>query len=51
MIKSNHGYVIDEQELEFKALTIMDTTTNLLEIIRIDNNKISANIAQYIVHQ
>ena len=33
------------QELEFKALTIMDTATNLLEITRIDN-KTSANITQ-----
>ena len=36
---------VNEQELEFKALTIMDTTTNLLEIVRIDN-KTSRNITQ-----
>jgi transposase InsO family protein len=36
---------VNGQELEFKALTIMDTATNLLEIIRI-NNKTSANITQ-----
>ena len=36
---------VNERELEFKALTIMDTTTNLLEIVRIDN-KTSRNITQ-----
>ena len=37
--------LVNGQELEFKALTIMDTVTNLLEIVRIDNKK-SENITQ-----
>ena len=37
--------MVNGQELEFKALTIMDTVTNLLEIVRIDN-KTSENITQ-----
>ena len=37
--------VVNGQTLEFKALTIMDTVTNLLEIVRIDN-KSSENITQ-----
>ena len=32
-------------EITFQALTIIDTVTNLLEIIRI-NNKTSENVAQ-----
>jgi hypothetical protein len=36
---------VNGQELEFKAKTIMDTVTNLLEIVRIDNKK-SSNIMQ-----
>ena len=36
---------VNGQQLEFKALTILDTATNLLEIIRIDI-KTSANITQ-----
>ena len=37
--------VVNGQTLEFKALTIMDTVTNLLEIVQIDN-KSSENITQ-----
>ena len=37
--------MVNGQELEFKALTIMDTVTNLLEIVLIDN-KTSKNITQ-----
>ena len=37
---------VNEQQLEFKALTIMDTSTNLLEIIRIDNKTSANNITQ-----
>ena len=37
--------LVNGQELEFKVLTIIDTVTNLLEIVRIDNKK-SRNIAQ-----
>ena len=36
---------INETELTFKALTIIDPVTNLIEIVRI-NNKTSENIAQ-----
>jgi transposase InsO family protein len=36
---------INNRELEFKALTIIDPVSNLLEIIRIDN-KTSANVSQ-----
>ena len=36
---------VNRQTLEFKALTIMDTVTNLLEIVQIDN-KTSENITQ-----
>ena len=37
--------LVNGQQLEFKVLTIMDTVTNLLEIVRIDN-KTSENITQ-----
>ena len=37
--------LVNRQELEFKALTIMDTVTNSLEIVQIDNKK-SENITQ-----
>ena len=38
-----------KQELEFKALTIMDTATNFLEIVQIDN-KTSRNITQMLTN-
>ena len=37
--------LVNGQELEFKALTIIDTVKNLLEIVQIDNKK-SENITQ-----
>ena len=40
---------VNKQELEFKVLTIMDTATNFLEIVQIDN-RTSRNITQMLTN-